>query len=318
MTHNNAQTQGFRVRQPGLMTLIQDAGRFGKHGIGLTCGGPLDAEAFSWANRLCDNSTEVTALEVSFGGLILEAQINTRIAVTGAELPLSINGQAKEQWRSHAINAGDVIELGYATAGCRAYLAVAGGFHIEHSFGSAATVTRESIGGLNGGKLAPNDFLPCTAASANGCLVLPEQHRPTYEKRANLRVIPGYQKHAFTDLQMARFFSSEYQTTDRSDRMGYRVSGPEIKPSLDGILSEGICHGAIQVPADGQPIILLNDRQTIGGYPKLGSMLSLDTAKLAQMTPGATLTFEAITIDDAHNLHLLTQRRNAVIEPLAC
>ncbi|WP_370277188.1 biotin-dependent carboxyltransferase family protein [Pontibacterium sp.] len=317
MTHN-ANTEGFLVRQPGLMTLIQDAGRFGQHGIGLTCGGPLDAEAFGWANRLCGNDEGATALEVSFGGLTLEAQTTTRLAVTGAEIPLSINGQEKELWRSHPVNAGDVIELGYATQGCRAYLAVAGGFDIPHSFGSAATVSRESIGGLNGGKLEPNDFLACAATSANGCLVLAEAHRPTYGAEAHLRVILGYQKQAFSDLQIARFFTSEYKTTDRSDRMGYRLTGPEIKPAIDGILSEGICHGAIQVPADGQPIILLNDRQTIGGYPKLGSVLSLDTAKLCQLTPGATITFEAITIDDAHNLHLLAKHRTSVTEPEAC
>lgn len=317
--HNAAQnTHGLRVRQPGLMTLIQDAGRFGQHGIGLTCGGPLDAEAFGWANRLCGNPTGATALEVSFGGLVLESQIATRIAVTGADLPLRINGQPKEQWRSHPVAAGDLIELGYATQGCRAYLAVAGGFEIAPSFGSAATVTREAIGGLNGGKLAPGDFLPCAASDTSGCLVLPQQHRPVYGKSAHLRVILGYQKQAFSDLQIARFFSSEYCTTDRSDRMGYRLSGPEIKPAIDGILSEGICHGAIQVPADGQPIILLNDRQTIGGYPKLGSVLSLDTARLCQLTPGATITFEAITIDDAHNLHWLAKHRNTVINPRAC
>ncbi|MDI3325812.1 biotin-dependent carboxyltransferase family protein [Pontibacterium granulatum] len=317
MTHN-ANTEGFLVRQPGLMTLIQDAGRFGQHGIGLTCGGPLDAEAFGWANRLCGNDERATALEVSFGGLTLEAQTTTRLAVTGAEIPLSINGQEKELWRSHPVNAGDVIELGYATQGCRAYLAVAGGFDIPHSFGSAATVSRESIGGLNGGKLEPNDFLACAATSAKGCLALADKHRPTYGTEAHLRVILGYQKQAFSDLQIARFFNSEYTTTDRSDRMGYRLNGPEIKPAIDGILSEGICHGAIQVPADGQPIILLNDRQTIGGYPKLGSVLSLDTAKLCQLTPGATITFEAITIDDAHNLHLLAKHRTSVTEPEAC
>lgn len=318
MTHNTANTQGFLVRQPGLMTLIQDAGRFGQHGIGLTVGGPLDAEAFMWANRLCGNDHGATALEVSFGGLQLEAQVNSRIAVTGAEMPVKINGQEIEQWRSYPVQAGDVIELGYATQGCRAYLAVAGGFDVAHSFGSAATVTRESVGGLSGGKLEPNDFLPCAASDASGCFVLPEQARPAYGKSAHLRVILGYQKEAFSDIQIAQFFSSEYTTTDRSDRMGYRLEGPEIKPAIDGILSEGICHGAIQVPADGQPIVLLNDRQTIGGYPKLGSVLSLDTAKLAQLTPGSTITFEAVTIDDAHNLHLLTKHRLNAVMPLAC
>lgn len=143
---------------------------------------------------------------------------------------------------------------------------------------------------------------------------MPEEQRPDYSKEVTLRVILGYQKDAFTDLQVAKFLSSKYTTTDRSDRMGYRLEGPEIKPSIDGILSEGICHGAIQVPADGQPIILLNDRQTIGGYPKIGSVLSLDTGKLAQLTPGSKVSFEAITIDDAHNLHMLAKHREESAE----
>lgn len=300
---------GFKVLQPGLLTLIQDAGRFGHHRIGLTTGGPLDALAFRWANRLVDNPANTTALEVSIGGLVLEAETDAQIVLAGAEMPLKINGVEQDRWHAHKVKAGDKIEVGFSTQGARAYLAVSGGFDVEHSFSSSATVTREGIGGFTGEKLQQGDFLKCKPPVEHRAYRLPEEHRPDYFDDITLRVITGYQQHAFSDYQKRLFFSSEYTVTDRADRMGYRLEGPEVKPSFDGILSEGICHGAIQIPADGQPIVLLNDRQTIGGYPKIGSMISMDTARMAQLLPGSKVSFEEITIDDAHNLHCLAHVR---------
>jgi allophanate hydrolase subunit 2 len=162
---------------------------------------------------------------------------------------------------------------------------------------------------MTGGKLEPGDLLKCDSVSAAPCLRLAEADRPRYATHVQLRVVPGYQDHSFTRLQQRRFFSGIYTVTDRADRMGYRLQGPVIECALEGILSEGICHGAIQIPADGQPIVLLNDRQTIGGYPKIGSALSLDTAKLAQLMPGSTVGFEPISPYAAHNaLHLAASR----------
>lgn len=315
---NEQDLSGLRVRQPGLMTLIQDAGRFGQHHLGLTTGGPLDAEAFYWANRLCSNEPSAAALEVSFGGLVLEAEADTLIALTGAEMTLKINGTEQDGWRSHAVAQGDLIELGYATSGCRAYLAVAGGLKVAPQFGSAATVVRERIGGLEGSKLAPGDFLCCDTGTSAPTLSLPESGRPDYGTDKPLRVILGYQQDHFDAVQQALFFSSEYSTTERSDRMGYRLEGQEIHADIDGILSEGICLGAIQVPADGQPIILLHDRQTIGGYPKLGSVFTPDLARLAQLTQGAQVHFEPITIDDAHNQLWLARVRRERTELVPC
>ncbi len=315
---NEQGVSGLRVRQPGLMTLIQDGGRFGQHYLGLTTGGPLDADAFYWANRLCSNEPGATALEVSFGGLVLEAEADTLIALTGAEITLKINGEERECWRSHPVRKGDLIELGYATSGCRAYLAVSGGLGIAPQFGSAATVVREGIGGLSGAKLAPGDFLPCATGIQAPTLCLQESDRPSYGTDKPLRVILGYQQDHFDAVQQALFFCSEYSTTERSDRMGYRLEGQEIRADIDGILSEGICLGAIQVPADGQPIILLNDRQTIGGYPKLGSVFTPDLARLAQLTQGARVHFEPITIDDAHNQLWLARVRRERTELVSC
>ncbi|MBB1487416.1 biotin-dependent carboxyltransferase family protein [Oceanospirillum sediminis] len=306
---------GFRVSQPGLLTLIQDAGRFGHHRIGLTTGGPLDMQAYKWANRLLGNQPGCTALEISIGGLVLSAEVDSWIVLTGAEMPLKINGKEHDRWHAHEIKAGDQIEVGFSASGARAYLAVAGGFQVAHSFSSSATVTREGIGGLSGAKLQQGDFLSCAAMEPVSAMRLPEAFRPDYSDQITLRVITGYQQDAFSDYQKRLFFSSEYKVTDRADRMGYRLEGPEVKPAIDGILSEGICHGAIQVPADGQPIVLLNDRQTIGGYPKIGSMISLDTARMAQLLPGSRVSFEEITIDDAHNLHCLAHAHFERVQP---
>ena len=302
-----ATANGLKVLKPGILSLITDGGRFGHHRIGLTTGGPIDPLAFRWANRLLGNDANCTMIEASFGGLVLEAELDTFIVVTGATAPLKINGLDAELWRCHEIKAGDKIELGFASEGCRSYLAVAGGLSVPNTFGSTSTVVRESLGGLAGDKLKAGDQLPCEPQRSVPLMVLPEELRPNYTGEITLRVIPGYQQHAFSRFQQRLFFSSEYEVSDRCDRMGYRLTGAEIKPSIDGILSEGICLGAIQVPADGQPIVLLNDRQTIGGYPKIGSMVSLDVARLGQCMPGAKLAFEAVTIDCAHNALCLAE-----------
>jgi biotin-dependent carboxylase-like uncharacterized protein len=307
-----------KVIQPGILSLPQDGGRYGAHGIGLTTGGPLDRSAFLWANRLCGNRQQATAIEVTIGGLVLQSNATTRIAVTGAAMPLSINKQPASLWQSHNIYPGDRIELGFAEAGSRAYLALVGGFKIEPIFNSTSTVPREAIGGLNqdGAPLQANQVLPCDDTDNTELgYSLPENQRPDYSHNSVLlRVVLGYQQAAFSRLQKQLFFSSDYAVTDSCDRMGYRLKGADIRPSIGGILSEGICLGAIQVPADGQPIILMNDRQTIGGYPKLGSVLSLDIGKLAQLMPGGNVRFTAISVEQAHNLLALDEYRINHIE----
>ncbi len=295
------------MRQPGLLSLLMDRGRFGAHDLGLTTGGPLDFVAFDWANRLLGNDRNATCIEIGFGGLQLEAETATSVAITGATAPCTLDGKAIEQWRSYDLAPGDRLEIGFATAGTRAYLAVAGGFRVEPMFGSTATVMREKIGGLAGDKLRDGDLLPCSDGPVGSHQRLDEAGRPVYGDSARLRVVPGYQYHAFGHLQRWRFFNSAYRVTDRCDRMGFRLEGENVASEIVGMLSEGICLGAIQVPADGQPIVLMHDRQTIGGYPKIGSVIPQDLAALAQLGPGASVSFEAIDLSAAHTIHLLQQ-----------
>ncbi|TYK64695.1 biotin-dependent carboxyltransferase family protein [Colwellia echini] len=314
---------GFVVKNSGVLSIIQDAGRFGAFNLGLTNGGPADALAFNWANKLCGNELNSSAIEISVGGLQLTAQVDCVIAITGAPMPLTLNGKAKELWQSFTVKAGDNIQLGFASVGVRCYLAVAGGFTVPHIFGSSATVCRESIGGINGGKLVVNDLLVCQQMSTVSCKniklwQLPEYDIPTYSNEVVLKTVLGYQHQHFSVAEKQLFFSSEYKIGKLWDRMGYRLQGRPITADIDGILSEGISYGAIQIPADGQPIVLLNDRQTIGGYPKMGTVFSADCAKLSQYRQGDSVRFKPISIENANNLYHLNAARFNRIKLIRC
>lgn len=304
---------GFTVTSAGVLSLLQDSGRFGQSALGLTTGGPMDAASAQWANRLLHNPSDASLIECSVGGLQLSAQCDSYIVVTGAELPLTINGKAANLWTVHPVQAGDSIELGMVSKGLRAYLAVAGGFNINAQFGSVSTVLREAIGGLNGHKLQTGDILPAASVKRLSLLQLPAQYRPQFNKVLTLRLIEGYQVQQFSATERQRFYLNSYKVTPQADRMGYKLSGTALKCQQTQLLSEGICYGAVQIPPDGQPIVLLNDRQTLGGYPKIGSVLSLDCALLAQAAAGTEVYFTPISIEQAHNALCLAKVRTDAI-----
>ena len=301
----------FTVITPGVLSLLQDSGRFGQSTLGLTTGGPMDAPSAAWANRLLGNSSNATLIECSVGGLQLRAETHSFIA--GAILPVSINGKAVEQWTVHKVQAGDVIELGMVTKGLRAYIAVAGGFNVAPQFSSTATVLREGIGGLNGNKLQAGDKLAAQTVNTLQRQRLPARYRPQFNQTLTLRLIEGYQAGSFSSTERQRFYLHSYKVTPQADRMGYKLSGAAIQCQQTQLLSEGICYGAVQIPPDGQPIVLLNDRQTLGGYPKIGSVLSLDCALLAQAGAGTELYFTPISPEQAHNALCLAKVRTAAI-----
>lgn len=286
-------TTGLVVIKPGMLTLLQDLGRFGYQHLGLTTGGAADEQAFLWANKLLDNPPNSPALEITLGGLILEVQKSTRVALTGADLQASCNGVALANWQTHNVKTGDRLQFGFPRSGVRAYLAVAGGFVISPTFGSVATVVRERMGGLDGrGRpLQEGDCLPCAAVECKMLRRVPPRFIPDYTGPLTVRVMEGQQRALFDDAEVSRFYASEYRVSTHSDRMGVRLDGPRLHPTVGGIVSEGIPFGAIQVPPSGQPIILLKDRQTIGGYPKLGTVHPLDAFALAQRQPGQPVRF---------------------------
>lgn len=295
---------GFRVLHPGIMTQLQDGGRFGYRHLGLSSGGPLDEQAFFWANRLLENPCQTAALEIAHGGLQLEVLMDTSIAITGADLSPRLNSVPVSGWRSLAVKKGDILAFGYPKSGIRSYLGVAGGFQLPLDFGSCATVRREGFGGLHkdGQSLQVGDELFCCPGKTVRAHTISPDFIPDYEAPLTVRVVLGQQAHLFSSEQLHRFFQEPYAISPKSDRMGIRFVGPALEPYSDGIVSEGSTYGAIQVPMDGQPIVLMKDCQTIGGYPKLGTGFALDLFQLAQRHPNTAVAFAPMPLHDAQRL----------------
>jgi len=283
------------VLHPGIMSLPQDDGRRGLMHIGLTQGGPMDLHAWAWANHLLGNRFGASALEIVVGGTILEAETNLMLALTGADLDARIDDKPLSPWQSFALRKGQRLIFGHPRHGLRAYLAVTGGFLI-----SGPTIPRERRGGLYGDglPLSVGDRLPCHASPPLPGHGVPTRFRLNYRAALSLRLIPGAQFETFPPRSREALFRQEWTISSRSDRMGARLHGEAIE-APQGLVSEGVPYGAVQVPPDGQPIILLNDRQTLGGYPKLGAIHPLDLPGLVQRMPGAPLRLEPIGLGAA-------------------
>jgi len=303
----------FRIIDPGPMTLIQDAGRHGYQHLGVTTGGPMDEQAFDWGNWLLGNPRGVAALEITFGMLVMEAESEMTLALTGADLGARLNNTPLPSWQTFVARPGDRLSFSRPVRGLRAYLAMSGGIRASARLGSVATVPREQLGGLNGDgqPLQRGDRLQPLWDQPRERRNLPERAIPDYSEPLRLGLIPGYQYDHFSVAQRMNFLTSRYTLTPNMDRMGYRLSGPAVSHEQSGIISEGIALGAVQVPQDGQPIILMRDRQTIGGYPKMGCVFSLDLARLSQKLPGDQVEFTLLDAAEAENRRMLYDRQFA-------
>lgn len=301
-----------RVERAGPLALLQDAGRFGVRRLGVTQGGPADLHAWAWANRLVGNPWGCAVLEITLGaGLTLVAEHDMVLAVAGADLEAMLDGRPVALWQAFRISAGQRLGFGTPRNGIRAYLAVAGGFRAEPVLDSVACVQRDRLGGLDGqgSKLATGDRLPVLLEAQQleaqqrpmpaGAPPRPEAARPDYRAPPQLALVPGAQISAFDGGSLYQAFNSPWQVDPRADRMGVRLQGPKLLCDLQSMISEGIALGAVQVPPDGQPIVLLNDRQTIGGYPRLGTLTPLACSRLAQCAPGQEVRLVAEGADRA-------------------
>ena len=285
------------VLKPGLHTTIQDTGRRGYCRQGLSEGGALDEHAFHWANKLLSNEQAAACLEILLGKFEAEFSDDTVIAVTGADVPVSLNDRTLLMWCSYRVKRGDVIRFGQARNGLRVYLGVAGGWQTPCHFGSRSVVVREQLGGLDGGPLKQGDQLAYHPCDDLVLRCMPPVHRPDYRERLIVKVIPGYQFEQFSVVARRTFETADYMISNDISRMGYKLTGPVVAAQSTRLASEGIAYGAVQIPPDGQPIILLKDRQTIGGYPKIGCVASLDCARLSQCSPGTQVNFEFSDVD---------------------
>ena len=298
------------VERSGMFTTVQDLGRFGRQMQGVPVAGAMDAPALRLGNILLGNGENVAALEITMTGPALKALSGAAcFAVTGAEVGLLKNGSSLPCWTVHKIQAGDTLAFTPPRGGVRAYLCVTGGVGVPLSMGSRSTYTRGGFGGHEGRALRAGDVLKTAAPSANPLwaecegLACPPALRPPRDPSAFLRVVPGPQDDAFTDEGVQTFYSSEYAISSSADRMGYRMEGPVIahKEGAD-IISDGICLGSVQVPGHGQPIVMLADRQTTGGYTKIGVVCTVDLGNLAQRLPGQKVRFAKTTAAEAVSL----------------
>lgn len=286
---------GLKILNGGLQTSIQDAGRVGVSDIGLTQAGAMDELAFGYVQMLLGNAFNTAAIEIALGGLSFEVKGYVCMALGGADMGCTINGKAAKMWRTYNLKDGDIVSFGFAQQGHFAYVGVVDGFQTPKLYGSYSTSTKEGLGGVDGRKLAVGDFLACKTSVLRDVRHLKESFIPTYPDEVTLRLVLGYQEALFDREQQEKFFATTYTYKGEGDRMGYRLSGEKIVPQVNGILSEPICYGAVQIPSHGEPIVLLKERQTIGGYPKIGSVLGLDCFKLAQVKSGGRVRFEAIS-----------------------
>ncbi len=301
----------FAVRIPGPMTTVQDLGRFAFLDRGVPLSGALDPLACRVANLLAGNPEEAAVLEITVMGPTLEVLAAADIALTGAEMGMTVNQTPVRGWRTVRVNRGDIIRIPRAALGCRAYLAVTGGIDVPLMMGSRSTFVRAKIGGVQGRALIKGDIL----RRGEGDLLdrpreLPDEWIPQYGREITLRAVPGPQDDSFRE-GIGSFFGASYDVTQQADRMGCRLRGAAVHRdagSPESIVTEPTMPGNIQIPADGQPIILLVE-QTSGGYAKIATVITADLPNVAQAMPGNTIRFEQATLENAHRLYREQQRQ---------
>ena len=292
-----------RVIKPGWCTTVQDLGRHGWQQYGVSVSGAMDRLALVIANRLVNNQDRAAALEITLNGPELLFEQQAVVAITGADLSPAIDGNSVPLWTTLAIRAGSRLTFGTRRNGARAYLSVAGGFDVPLLWDSRSTHLSSGTGGLNGRVLMADDLLPVGVAGADGKeprigATLPDDRRPVYVDQPTLRVIPGPQDVSADALSILT--AAPYRLTSQCDRMGYRLEGQPLQyVATQPQISDGTAMGALQIPPDGSPILLMADRPTTGGYPKVATVISADLPLAAQLLPDDRVTFLPVTVAEA-------------------
>jgi len=298
---------GLQIEKSTPLCLLQDGGRFGVRHLGVTQGGAADWVSMSWANWLLGNSVDAAVVEIALGGFSVLSQGDCVLALAGADLGAQIDGRPLLAWQAFTLRKGERLSFngaqghGNSPTGVRAYLAAPGGFAADSVLGSRSTVARDAMGGLRGQgqALASGEILMAAGILDGAARELPAALVPRFTARPILDVVIGAQMAAFSGQSLFDAFNSDWQVDARADRMGIRLLGPVLEYQGAPMISEGISLGSIQVPPDGQPIVLGNDRQTIGGYPRLGALTPLASARLAQCMPGESLRLRPTVADSA-------------------
>lgn len=310
----------------GLLASVQDLGRYGYQKHGVIASGAMDPFAHRMANLLVGNDETEPTVEITLLGPVIEFEQDTLIAICGGDLSPVIDDQPVGLWKQVLVRKGSVLRFGQAKKGCRAYLAAGGGFSVPSVMESKSTYLRAKIGGFQGRALEAGDRLPVgelselsnrmmenlanTNQQGGGGFIqaswsVAQGYNPANHTKDPIRVLEGRQYDLFSEESRQQFVSGIFKVTPQSDRMGYRLQGPNLKlQEKKEMLSEAVNFGTVQVPAEGNPIILMADRQTTGGYPKIAEVITADLPRLAQLKPGSELQFEFITHEEAQQLYI--------------
>lgn len=290
----------FTVKDSGLFSTVQDLGRTGYQSLGFSPAGALDYRSHYLANQLLGNDPDDAVIEMTFQGMILAVKKDTVIATAGSNMIFTINGVPCQVGMAVNVFKGDEIFFGRTQDGARTYMAVLGGVDVPEILNSRSTHTRSGIGGHNGRQFKPGDVIKPLDGEFSG----EYKEIKAIEEDTGIRVIAGQQYDYFTDTAKAALVENGYKISKDSDRMGFRLNGETLESSSGhDVLSEPTQLGSIQVPKNGQPIILLNDRQTAGGYTRIATVIQSDIPKLVQMSPGETITFSLVSVEEATELY---------------
>ena len=283
-----------RVVEPGLLTTVQDRGRWGYQDLGVPVAGPMDAVSHRLANLLVGNRSDCATLEVTLIGPTLEFLSETIFAVVGAEFELWLDADSVPVHTARQAGRGSRLRFGKRGDGARAYLAVAGGIDVPPVLGSRSTDMASRLGGLSGRPLREGDELGvCRPEGPSGAPVPPSASVRLPKGGATVRILPGADEDRFDPRAMDLFGQSRFTVGPESNRMGYRLHGPSVELAHTGpLLSSATPVGTVQVPPSGQPILLMADRQTTGGYPTIGTVISADLSVAGQLAPGDWIAFE--------------------------
>lgn len=302
------------IAQPGLMTTVQDLGRFGAQALGVSVSGALDRDALRVANALVGNEASAAALEIRMLGPLIRVEGgDVRVALVGTQTPLQIIGENAASipaGQSVRLPSGTVIQIGAIKDSGVCYLAVEGNFDIGPVLGSLSTYLPGGMGGFEGRALRAGDELPLAGEGAARRAERRVRRSVFGEDNSPIRVVPGPQDDYFTGASVQDFLSAGFEVLPSSNRMALQLAGPVLEHSKGyNIASDGIVAGSIQVPGNGMPVVLLADRQTTGGYPKIATVISADLPRLGRLLPGARIRFAAIDAAEAEELRRVAEAR---------
>lgn len=305
------------ILKPGLLTTIQDLGRVGYQKYGVVVGGAMDLYSHRIANLLVGNEEHIPTIEITLMGPVIQFHQDTLIAICGGDLTPMADGKSVPMWRPFLVRKEQVLRFEACVKGCRTYMAIAGGLNIPFVMGSASTYVRGEMGGVHGRALQVHDEISIGTMNWTSLKIFQKLliggnvkwSVPSKRIHPIIRIVKGREYKYFSTESRKLLYESVFEISTKADRMGYRLVGPALlREERTEMISEAVDFGTIQVTPEGNPIILLADRQTTGGYPRIAQVISVDLPMLAQMKPGDKIMFKEICLQDAQQLFRENER----------